>query len=78
MNTTYTHARLYPNETELNALVRRSILHQYKHRKTEVTEELNLMAWDINQSKEALNLLEGIHLYWTQKCYVNGRCAGMQ
>lgn len=35
------------------------------------------MACDINQSNETLDLLEGAHLYWTQKCHVHIRCVGM-
>ena len=42
-----------------------------------MTEEPNLLACDINQSKETLDLLEGTHLYWTQKCHIHIRCVGM-
>ncbi len=35
------------------------------------------MACDINQSKKTLDLLEGTHLYWTQKCHIHICCVGM-
>ena len=42
-----------------------------------MTEEPNLMACDINQSKKTLDLLEGTHFYWTQKCHIHICCVGM-